>query len=61
MCPKTRSQGGIVSPIKFLYNVGDRINLECRHGLLAVGSTSAECNSRGEWTTSLPTCVDYRE
>ena len=29
-------QGGIVSPIKFLYNVGDRISLECRHGMIAV-------------------------
>lgn len=57
----TVPEGGIVSPIKFLYNVGDRISLECRHGLLAVGSASAECNSRGEWTANLPPCVDYRE
>ena len=61
MCSLNTVQGGIVSPIKFLYNVGDRISLECRHGLLAVGSASAECNARGEWTASLPPCVDYRE
>ena len=78
-------QGGIVSPIKFLYNVGDRISLECRHGMIAVsmnrfpsffsclfllnflifntkvGSASAECTSRGEWSGDLPSCVDYRE
>ena len=42
------------------YSAGDKIAVVCRPGYLIINDTSAVvCTSRGSWSRTLPTCVEW--
>jgi len=52
--------GGDITPVKFLYGVGDRIGVICHHGYVSSGSSMVYCRDTGEWSSQVPQCIDYR-
>ena len=53
--------GGVITPVKFVYSVGDQITVVCDQGFFVPGSPSVRCNEDGEWSDGVPTCADYLE
>ena len=51
--------GGDITPVRFIYSVGDKIAVICRHGYTPVGSTTVHCTEEGEWSSDIPHCVQY--
>lgn len=49
--------GGILSPVKFYYRVGEVINFTCSGELTLRGSEQLECGGDGLWSGSLPQCL----
>ena len=53
--------GGDITPVKFLYSVGDRIAVICQHGYMSMGSSTVYCTETGEWSSTVPQCRDYTQ
>jgi lipid-binding SYLF domain-containing protein len=58
--------GGDITPVMFLYYVGDRIAVICHHGYMttgksSTGSSTLYCTETGEWSGTLPQCLDYTQ
>ena len=54
--------GGDITPVRFLYSVGDKIAVICKHGFMpASGTSTVHCLATGEWSSALPQCIDYRK
>ena len=53
--------GGDITPVRFLYSVGARIAVICQHGFMPSGSSSVYCTGTGEWSSSVPHCVEYKK
>lgn len=51
---------GRVTPVKFLYEVGDRILIQCDAGHVNMGRQKLQCNQNGAWSDRMPTCLSYR-
>ena len=50
---------GRITPIKFVYSVGDHISVVCSEGLFVAGTTSVHCTKEGVWSDIVPFCQDY--
>ena len=53
--------GGVITPVKFVYSVGDQITVICDQGLFVTGSSSVQCTEEGQWAGEVPLCMDYME
>ena len=51
--------GGDITPVRFLYSVGDKVAVICRHGYTPIGSSTLQCMDTGEWSSTTPQCVQY--
>jgi len=51
---------GRITPVKFLYEVGDRILIQCNTGHINTGKQKLQCTQTGSWSDRLPTCLSYR-
>lgn len=57
-------QNGLISPLKFLYDVGDYLSIQCREGFVIHPNNNPErpkCLSDGNWSTKIPECKNYEE
>ena len=52
---------GVITPVKFVYSVGDQITVICDQGFFTTGSTSVHCTEEGQWSDEVPRCEDYME
>ena len=52
---------GVITPVKFVYSVGDQITVVCDQGLFVAGTPSVHCGQDGSWSNKVPTCTDYLE
>ena len=52
---------GVITPVKFVYSVGDQITVMCDQGFFVPRVPTVHCNKEGEWSDSVPTCADYAE
>ena len=53
-------KNGRITPVKFLYEVGDRILIQCEAGHINTGKQKLQCMSSGSWSDRMPTCLSYR-
>ena len=53
-------KNGRITPVKFLYEVGDRILIQCEAGHINTGKQKLQCMSNGSWSDRMPTCLSYR-
>jgi len=53
-------KNGRITPVKFLYEVGDRILIQCDTGHINTGKQKLQCTQTGSWSDRLPTCLSYR-
>ncbi|XP_023327213.1 locomotion-related protein Hikaru genki [Eurytemora carolleeae] len=56
--PGTPLQGA-VSPLKFIYSVGEKVLVLCDRGFTTLGGNMIECLSSGRWSEELPRCESY--
>ena len=49
---------GLISPVKFVYDVGERVRVECDTGYIPSSLTQLECRDQGDWSARIPTCQD---
>jgi len=56
--PGTPIQGS-VSPLKFIYSVGEKVRVLCDHGYVSIGENTIECTNSGAWSVELPKCESY--
>ena len=52
---------GVITPVKFVYSVGDEITVVCDQGFFVAGEPSVHCSEDGSWSDKVPTCTDYLE
>ncbi|XP_026461319.1 locomotion-related protein Hikaru genki-like [Ctenocephalides felis] len=55
---------GLLAPLKFSYDPGDTLQVQCRAGHEARGGTSPErprCLSDGTWSRPVPECTPYEQ
>jgi len=52
---------GVISPVKFVYNVGESVMVLCDQGYTAMSTTTLLCTDQGQWTHNIPVCVDVLE
>ena len=50
---------GRITPVKFLYEVGDRILIQCNSGFVNTGRQKLQCTDNGSWSDRMPTCLSY--
>ncbi|XP_040563745.2 locomotion-related protein Hikaru genki [Lepeophtheirus salmonis] len=50
---------GRIMPVKFLYEIGDKILIECNSGYVNTGRPKAICNEDGKWSETIPSCLSY--
>merc|ERR1740129_637250 len=48
-------KNGRITPVKFLYEVGDRILIQCDTGHINTGKQKLQCTQTGSWSDRLPT------
>ena len=49
---------GVVSPVKFVYSVGEVAVVVCDSGYTALTNNTLVCTDSGDWTQQIPVCVD---
>ena len=49
---------GVVSPVKFVYSVGEVAMVVCDSGYTALTNNTLVCTESGDWTQQIPVCVD---
>ena len=49
---------GVVSPVKFVYSVGEAVVVVCDSGYTALTNNTLVCTDSGDWTSQIPVCVD---
>lgn len=49
---------GVVSPVKFVYSVGEVAVVVCDSGYTALTNNTLVCTESGDWTQQIPVCVD---
>ena len=52
---------GVITPVKFVYSVGDQISVVCDQGFFVPGSKSVHCTEEGMWSDEVPHCEDFME
>jgi len=52
-------KNGRVTPVKFLYELGDRILIQCNPGYVNMGRQRIQCTDTGKWSDTMPTCFNY--
>ena len=52
---------GLISPVKFVYQVGEVVKVKCDAGYFLSSSHQLECTEQGEWSAPTPTCQDILE
>lgn len=60
---------GLISPLKFLYDPGDYLSIQCREGFVAHTSNNngppaemrPKCLPDGNWSAKVPECKSYDE
>ena len=50
---------GRVSPVKFMYEIGDRVMVTCEAGFVNAGRAMLQCTEEGIWSDNVPTCLSY--
>ncbi len=50
---------GRVTPVKFLYEIGDRILVQCRNGFHNPSRQRLQCLADGQWSARMPACISY--
>jgi len=48
--------GGIISIVKFFYNVNETVQFDCADGYEIKGSNVLKCLENGRWSSSVPEC-----
>lgn len=51
---------GIISIVKFFYNVNETVTFECAEGFELRGSKVLKCLANGRWSHAVPECVFKR-
>ena len=49
---------GVISPVKFVYSVGEAVMVVCDSGYTALSNTTLVCEDTGDWTHQIPVCID---
>ena len=57
---------GLIAPLKFHYEPGDILIVQCRPGFVESGTKSAsperpKCLEDGNWSSQLPQCKNFEE
>ena len=52
---------GHISPVKFVYQVGELVRVQCDTGYILAASHQLECTQQGKWSAPTPTCQDILE
>ena len=50
---------GRVTPVKFLYEIGDRILVQCDPGFVNTERRKLQCMEDGKWSDRMPSCLSY--
>ncbi|TRY73779.1 hypothetical protein TCAL_16894 [Tigriopus californicus] len=50
---------GRITPVKFLYEIGDKILVQCHSGFLNTGKQKLQCLESGGWSDRVPKCHNY--
>ena len=60
-------QNGLISPLKFLYDPGDFLSIQCREGFVVHTPSNGgiperpKCLPDGNWSAKVPECKSYEE
>ena len=49
---------GLIAPVKFVYQVGEVVTVNCDAGYIISSPHQLECTEKGEWSAPTPTCQD---
>merc|ERR1719342_372742 len=52
---------GLITPVKFVYNIGETVMVLCDQGYTSVSNSTLVCTHSGEWSDVIPQCVDIME
>ncbi|XP_075229596.1 locomotion-related protein Hikaru genki-like [Lycorma delicatula] len=52
---------GLLVPLKFWYEAGDKLQVSCHAGFVSPLQTSPVCLEDGSWEPPMPNCTDYRD
>lgn len=50
---------GRITPVKFLYEIGDKILVQCHSGFVNTGKQKLQCLENGGWSDRVPKCHNY--
>ncbi|XP_039286305.1 locomotion-related protein Hikaru genki [Nilaparvata lugens] len=54
-------ENGLLAPLKFWYESGDKLQVSCNAGFVSPLQTSPVCREDGSWDPPMPNCTDYTE
>jgi hypothetical protein len=57
---------GLIAPLKFYYDPGDYLSVQCRPGFVEHGGIGGvpdrpKCMPDGNWSSAVPQCKNYEE